>query len=156
MDKQKLQEARKEMNLPRKSRPLNDVQAVLDLPDSPKVKLERDRKEIAAAAEANQKETQQMIDDIRQRQERDKQLLLEEHNKRLAGRKTKQEERNEKIEQMESKLAETVARPEPAEDEPQDEEPNEAGPENEADPDELRDDMRQCLAGGFKLLEDPK
>ena len=43
---------------------------------------------------------------------------------------------------MEAKLAETVARPEPKEDEPQDDEPSEVAPENEAEAEELRDDMR--------------
>lgn len=41
-----------------------------------------------------------MIEDIRARQERDKQILLLEHNKRLQEQKEKQEQRIERIEEM--------------------------------------------------------
>ena len=70
MDKQKLQEARKAVKGPQRvSRAENDVQAVLDLPDSPKVV---DRKEVEEIEKANQQETKKMIEEIKLRQERDK------------------------------------------------------------------------------------
>ena len=50
-----------------------------------------------------------MIEEIKQRQERDKQLLLEEHNRRLADLKAKQEQRIDRIEEMEKKLEATKA-----------------------------------------------
>ena len=77
-----MQEARK--GTPAKViKPETDVQAVLDLPDSPKDQYERERQEKFMAIDANSKETRQMIEDIRARQERDKQILLLDHNKRV-------------------------------------------------------------------------
>lgn len=63
-------------------KPQSEVQAVLDLPDSPRTQNnEREKKWNAVndkmmAVDANSKETRQMIEDIRARQERDKQILL--------------------------------------------------------------------------------
>ena len=68
-------------------KPETDVQAVLDLPDSPKDQYERERQEKFMAIDANSKETRQMIEDIRARQERDKQILLLDHNKRVNNMK---------------------------------------------------------------------
>ena len=81
-----MQEARK--GTPAKViKPETDVQAVLDLPDSPKDQYERERQEKFMAIDANSKETRQMIEDIRARQERDKQILLLDHNKRVNNTK---------------------------------------------------------------------
>lgn len=81
-----MQEARK--GTPAKViKPETDVQAVLDLPDSPKDQYERERQEKFMAIDANSKETRQMIEDIRARQERDKQILLLDHNKRVNNMK---------------------------------------------------------------------
>lgn len=84
-----MQEARK-ASAQKQVRPPTEVQAVLDLPDSPKNKnIERDKKD-AIFVDANSKETRQMIEEIRARQEREKQILLEEHNRKIQEQKEKE------------------------------------------------------------------
>lgn len=70
VDKQKLHEAKKAAKEHAKlSQADRDIQAVLDLPDSPKVKLDRARREVAQSDKASRLETRQMIDEILLKQE---------------------------------------------------------------------------------------
>ena len=72
-----MQEARK------KPKPPSEVQDVLDLPDSPRNKNYDRAKENLNKVDACSEETRKMIEDIRARQERDKQILLIEHNRKI-------------------------------------------------------------------------